>query len=114
MIRRPPRSTLFPYTTLFRSLCPARDREICEDGFCAIQLSPNLDADRARLICATNLRLKFLAGRYRRRFEAAGGIGNEDFGILVPVHELTPERRLTVRPELTRNRLNVDREILHQ
>src|SRR3712207_8780184 len=26
MIRRPPRSTLFPYTTLFRSLVP-RDRE---------------------------------------------------------------------------------------
>src|SRR2546425_2939710 len=24
MIRRPPRSTLFPYTTLFRSLCPRR------------------------------------------------------------------------------------------
>src|SRR2546422_7726499 len=24
MIRRPPRSTLFPYTTLFRSLCIAR------------------------------------------------------------------------------------------
>src|SRR5256885_10995071 len=24
MIRRPPRSTLFPYTTLFRSNCPAR------------------------------------------------------------------------------------------
>src|SRR3989454_12622930 len=24
MIRRPPRSTLFPYTTLFRSLCPPR------------------------------------------------------------------------------------------
>src|SRR2546429_7046345 len=23
MIRRPPRSTLFPYTTLFRSCCPA-------------------------------------------------------------------------------------------
>src|SRR3712207_8899265 len=28
MIRRPPRSTLFPYTTLFRSLS-ARDRSIC-------------------------------------------------------------------------------------
>src|SRR5256885_2460073 len=25
MIRRPPRSTLFPYTTLFRSLLPLRD-----------------------------------------------------------------------------------------
>src|SRR2546430_7929121 len=25
MIRRPPRSTLFPYTTLFRSQCPWQD-----------------------------------------------------------------------------------------
>src|SRR2546427_3664129 len=25
MIRRPPRSTLFPYTTLFRSLAPTQD-----------------------------------------------------------------------------------------
>src|SRR5947209_16761476 len=25
MIRRPPRSTLFPYTTLFRSACPPED-----------------------------------------------------------------------------------------
>src|SRR2546427_7440744 len=30
MIRRPPRSTLFPYTTLFRSLCcRGRARELC-------------------------------------------------------------------------------------
>src|ERR1041385_1773555 len=36
MIRRPPRSTLFPYTTLFRSLCaintdanPANDDQAC-------------------------------------------------------------------------------------
>src|SRR3712207_8800687 len=27
MIRRPPRSTLFPYTTLFRSIAKARTRE---------------------------------------------------------------------------------------
>src|SRR5438876_8516480 len=27
MIRRPPRSTLFPYTTLFRSRCPGRAPE---------------------------------------------------------------------------------------
>src|SRR3712207_9192807 len=31
MIRRPPRSTLFPYTTLFRSPIPTRDLEI-EEG----------------------------------------------------------------------------------
>src|SRR5258708_8826357 len=31
MIRRPPRSTLFPYTTLFRSPCKSqfRDRPVC-------------------------------------------------------------------------------------
>src|SRR5438477_5926561 len=40
MIRRPPRSTLFPYTTLFRSLPPppdrnfrrGRDRRPCSSG----------------------------------------------------------------------------------
>src|ERR1041384_3813924 len=34
MIRRPPRSTLFPYTTLYRSLHPRRDdrlRRLCDD-----------------------------------------------------------------------------------
>src|SRR3989442_8923935 len=30
MIRRPPRSTLFPYTTLFRSLCQRRDVQTAE------------------------------------------------------------------------------------
>src|SRR2546430_13532976 len=37
MIRRPPRSTLFPYTTLFRSqrLCPQGVKgEICVSGIC--------------------------------------------------------------------------------
>src|SRR5258707_3315965 len=42
MIRRPPRSTLFPYTTLFRSRLPAtlgdvgeRDLDPCVDLLCA-------------------------------------------------------------------------------
>src|SRR5256885_5264911 len=30
MIRRPPRSTLFPYTTLFRSLCPVQIPGRCD------------------------------------------------------------------------------------
>src|SRR3712207_7413575 len=33
MIRRPPRSTLFPYTTLFRS---ARYRSVCEEGLISL------------------------------------------------------------------------------
>src|SRR5208282_6667921 len=32
MIRRPPRSTLFPYTTLFRSPRPNRHRGSCRSG----------------------------------------------------------------------------------
>src|SRR2546429_5316098 len=31
MIRRPPRSTLFPYTTLFRSLCQPRGCRVVGD-----------------------------------------------------------------------------------
>src|SRR3712207_7157167 len=32
MIRRPPRSTLFPYTTLFRSVLPCRRQRVLEVG----------------------------------------------------------------------------------
>src|SRR3712207_7667251 len=32
MIRRPPRSTLFPYTTLFRSKQPAQHSIMCDDN----------------------------------------------------------------------------------
>src|SRR5256885_6875194 len=32
MIRRPPRSTLFPYTTLFRSSDPAADRQLGQNS----------------------------------------------------------------------------------
>src|SRR3712207_8220567 len=38
MIRRPPRSTLFPYTTLFRSDCFNEERET--GTFVSIALSP--------------------------------------------------------------------------
>src|SRR2546422_5945742 len=53
MIRRPPRSTLFPYTTLFRS--PLTRRE--GDG----------DADHARRRCASSSRNVVVQGRDARR-----------------------------------------------
>src|SRR5258708_23974766 len=38
MIRRPPRSTLFPYTTLFRSPLPVREAPASSDGgFIAVE-----------------------------------------------------------------------------
>src|SRR2546423_7087228 len=39
MIRRPPRSTLFPYTTLFRSP-PVRSRSASDRSCCARRRSP--------------------------------------------------------------------------
>src|SRR2546430_3651182 len=38
MIRRPPRSTLFPYTTLFRSLCPINIDVTVGMGFACLRL----------------------------------------------------------------------------
>src|SRR5688572_31188826 len=60
MIRRPPRSTLFPYTTLFRSgvthepaqqCLAARPREVQRDGALAarVHLPPQLDRKSTRL-----------------------------------------------------------------
>src|SRR2546430_17597168 len=44
MIRRPPRSTLFPYTTLFRSPDPRRGREgLVDEGYTGNQQGPELE-----------------------------------------------------------------------
>src|SRR5437588_12754830 len=45
MLRRPPRSTLFPYTTLFRSVPEkAAQRKLAEE-FIALATSPQVQAD---------------------------------------------------------------------
>src|SRR5256885_7103062 len=48
MIRRPPRSTLFPYTTLFRSSNP-RGIEVVSDGAVVVLRGAVRDEDEARL-----------------------------------------------------------------
>src|SRR3712207_8190353 len=54
MIRRPPRSTLFPYTTLFRSLrrLDQRDQELGEDG----RVQPARLGDAAQRAAVARLR----------------------------------------------------------
>src|SRR2546430_13528395 len=41
MIRRPPRSTLFPYTTLFRSALPMQPSDTSFHGFPAVVTAPS-------------------------------------------------------------------------
>src|SRR5688572_31544578 len=50
MIRRPPRSTLFPYTTLFRSTLPAKLQVWNSHGDKTTQLPAGLDRKSTRLI----------------------------------------------------------------
>src|SRR5256885_6338181 len=47
MIRRPPRSTLFPYTTLFRSGCDKRHEHYIDAGTHQIVYAD--DSERARI-----------------------------------------------------------------
>src|SRR3712207_9364560 len=47
MIRRPPRSTPFPYTTLFRSLGHRRAGEVGEQGYVGVAPRTGLRVDRA-------------------------------------------------------------------
>src|SRR3712207_7461676 len=64
MIRRPPRSTLFPYTTLFRS--------ICLDVLRSIQRQPEaVEAYLSEIAEAqgADARLDSLVDELRRRFE---------------------------------------------
>src|SRR3989475_12473146 len=46
MIRRPPRSTLFPYTTLFRSKDPAARFSATRDMLTALEAIPFSESDR--------------------------------------------------------------------
>src|SRR6266446_7723084 len=48
MIRRPPRSTLFPYTTLFRSLLPSPPREMPLRGPAQRRFGPDEGAREQR------------------------------------------------------------------
>src|SRR6266542_6121464 len=49
MIRRPPRSTLFPYTTLFRSSCAVRTTSATCTGPCTTPTSTPEDRKSTRL-----------------------------------------------------------------
>src|SRR3712207_9023178 len=75
MIRRPPRSTLFPYTTLFRSYCgsggsAAVPRRPASEGGCASQAPARASAPRDRVLELIETRLH-LADRKSTRLNSS-------------------------------------------
>src|SRR2546426_4674772 len=61
MIRRPPRSTLFPYTTLFRSLRPLEEVMVI---FCSLPVPRSL-ADTFRMPLASMSKVTSICGTPR-------------------------------------------------
>src|SRR5256885_12660137 len=61
MIRRPPRSTLFPYTTLFRSSATGEG----EDGECEYDPEPTIHNSPFLITPSTGRAFKYATGRGR-------------------------------------------------
>src|SRR5260221_13972572 len=78
MIRRPPRSTLFPYTTLFRSQRAVANRQGRADAIVAVLGErTNADADRNGAVLVDRRgRIGNRARRFRNRGDGDGGRGS--------------------------------------
>src|SRR5258708_18678767 len=76
MIRRPPRSTLFPYTTLFRSQ-PAQSRPVGDRALLRRRLEEELERSRAYL-CPTALVCLYLGAGKQRSEEHTSELQSPD------------------------------------
>src|SRR5256885_7445595 len=72
MIRRPPRSTLFPYTTLFRSVArnrrgSSRSRHPCQPCACAVAAGLRSEEHTSELQSPCNLVCRLLLEKKKNR-----------------------------------------------
>src|SRR5258707_2388500 len=75
MIRRPPRSTLFPYTTLFRSRNGTRWIPIGHDWNFAPAVIRGLFVDREGTLWIATTKIIVFLRRGSKAFEYAGAVG---------------------------------------
>src|SRR2546430_3442399 len=84
MIRRPPRSTLFPYTTLFRSLLTARVADHAgaaaheDDRLVAAQLEVRSEEHTSELQSQSNLVCRLLLEKKKKNYFAYHATTNTD------------------------------------
>src|SRR2546429_6236825 len=104
MIRRPPRSTLFPYTTLFRSLpCTAQNDDMWRDlqrkriyvtGTETTTVFEQKDADHYTHIgdvpTGFRARTSILVPELNRLYIAVSGKGKPDARLSLQVYEIQP------------------------
>src|SRR2546430_16292915 len=95
MIRRPPRSTLFPYTTLFRS--EVGERDVCADG-APVLLGETHGAPHDVRIAAV-IRARDVGGAQERHQlrvvaerPAAVALSHVRVDVDLPSHDATPSR----------------------
>src|SRR3712207_3667567 len=77
MIRRPPRSTLFPYTTLFRSDFTAAAGDLAEAGLDIIGISPDPTDKLLRFREKEELRITLLSDPENQVLAAYGAYGTK-------------------------------------
>src|SRR2546430_6798072 len=69
MIRRPPRSTLFPYTTLFRSIERSVTRPVPQAPAAPVERSPNVWVRDRYLADPLQGGTSFVPGHWERRLD---------------------------------------------
>src|SRR5256885_14456419 len=77
MIRRPPRSTLFPYTTLFRSPFPGTSREQIIEQITSVEARPPRQVDDHIPKELERICLKALAKRASERYTTAKDMADD-------------------------------------
>src|SRR3712207_8999931 len=92
MIRRPPRSTLFPYTTLFRSLAD-EDQQRQHQG----DNKKSGDAEPGRLQVVLSLSQQFAEGRDRKSTRLNSSHANISYAVFC----LKKKTNLTLQPIVT-------------
>src|SRR3712207_3405738 len=116
MIRRPPRSTLFPYTTLFRATVLRLDPRLAPVKAAVLPLSRNADlSPKARDLAATLRRTWNVdfddAGAIGRRYRRQDEIGTP-FCITVDFDTLTDDAvTIRERDTMAQERVGLDRVV---
>src|SRR2546426_5312376 len=91
MIRRPPRSTLFPYTTLFRSLRPGEEEELRQERR-RLQHADKLTAGLAEVAALLDDDHESATARLHRATRILGDLARLDPSMAAPVDPIDAAR----------------------